>query len=399
VHPTGLHSFNFRSMNTPKISDILGIINKKFPFSLAENWDNTGFQLGSPSGSAQKIMVALDPLPEVIEQAISAQCQLLITHHPLIFSPLRQITATTATGKLLLQATAGRLALISMHTNYDIAAEGLNDILATRIGLHDIQPLRISGHAELVKLVVFVPKEHLSVVRETLFEHAEPLGNYCNCTFSADGNGTFQPLKGAQPAIGEIGKLETVEEQRLELLVRKERLSKAIRTLLSVHPYEEPAFDCYPLLNETIPYGLGRVGRLAEPVSLKHLADRILHKLGCTAVRFVGNPSHTVQKVAVCSGSGASLLQDAVRAGADLLLTGDIKYHDAREAEMLGIALIDAGHFPTERIMVEAVLSFLDTSLAQNNFTAELLAADTETDPFTTVMAQPHEGINTKENQ
>lgn len=386
-------------MNTPKISDILGIINKKFPFSLAENWDNTGFQLGSPSGSAQKIMVALDPLPEVIEQAISAQCQLLITHHPLIFSPLRQITATTATGKLLLQATAGRLALISMHTNYDIAAEGLNDILATRIGLHDIQPLRISGHAELVKLVVFVPKEHLSVVRETLFEHAEPLGNYCNCTFSADGNGTFQPLKGAQPAIGEIGKLETVEEQRLELLVRKERLSKAIRTLLSVHPYEEPAFDCYPLLNETIPYGLGRVGRLAEPVSLKHLADRILHKLGCTAVRFVGNPSHTVQKVAVCSGSGASLLQDAVRAGADLLLTGDIKYHDAREAEMLGIALIDAGHFPTERIMVEAVLSFLDTSLAQNNFTAELLAADTETDPFTTVMAQPHEGINTKENQ
>jgi dinuclear metal center YbgI/SA1388 family protein len=386
-------------MNTPKISDILGIINKKFPFSLAENWDNTGFQLGSPSGPAQKIMVALDPLPEVIEQAISAQCQLLITHHPLIFSPLRQITTTTATGKLLLQAADGQLSLISMHTNYDIAAEGLNDILAKRIGLQNIQPLRISRYEELVKLVVFVPKEHLSVVRDALFQHTEPLGNYRNCTISAAGYRTFQPLKGAQPTIGEIGKLETVEEQRLELLVRKERLSKTIRTLLSVHPYEEPAFDCYPLLNETIPYGLGRIGRLAEPLPLKHLADRIICMLGCTAVRLVGNPSRTVQKVAVCSGSGASLLQEAVRAGADLLLTGDIKYHDAREALMLGITLIDAGHFPTERIMVEAVLSFLETSLAQNNFRAELLAADTETDPFTTVMAQSNEGINMKENQ
>lgn len=386
-------------MNTPKISDILGIINKKFPFTLAENWDNTGFQMGSPSAPAPKIMVALDPLPEVIEQALSAQCQLLITHHPLIFSPLRQITTTTATGKLLLQAAAGQLALISMHTNYDIAAEGLNDILAARIGLHDTQPLKISGHAELVKLVIFVPHDHLTTVRDALFEHAESLGNYCNCSFSAPGNGTFQPLQGAQPFIGEIGKLENVQEQRLELLVRKERLSKAIRTLLSVHPYEEPAFDCYPLLNETAPYGLGRIGKLAEPVSLKNLAEATLQNLGCSALRLVGDPACPVQKIAVCSGSGASLLRDAARAGADLLLTGDIKYHDAREAEMLGIALIDAGHFPTERIMVQAVLSFLATSLAQNNFSAELLAADREFDPFTTVMAQPHEGITTKEKQ
>ena len=386
-------------MNTPKISDILGIINKKFPFSLAEDWDNTGFQLGSPSGSAQKIMVALDPLPEVIEQAISAKCQLLITHHPLIFSPLRQITTTTTTGKLLLQAAAGQLALLSMHTNYDIAAGGLNDLLASRIGLQDIQPLRISGHAELVKLVVFVPHDHLTMVRDALFEHAESLGNYRNCSFSAGGDGTFMPLKDAQPFIGETGKLANVKEQRLEVLVRKERLSKTIRTLLSVHPYEEPVFDCYPLLNETIPYGLGRIGRLVEPVSLKHLADSILRKLDCIALRIVGNPTRIVQKIALCSGSGISLLRDAVRAGADLLLTGDVKYHEAREAEMLGIALIDAGHFSTEKIMVEAVLSFLDTSLAQNNFKAELLAADTEVDPFTTVMAQPDKCINTKENQ
>lgn len=386
-------------MNTPKISDIIGIINKKFPYSLAEDWDNTGFQLGDAAAPADRIMVALDPLPAVIDQALAGNCHLLITHHPLIFSPLRQITTASTTGRLLLKAATGGLALLSMHTNYDIAADGLNDLLAARVGLQNIRPLKITGRDELVKFVVFVPTDHLEPVREALFDYAESLGSYRNCSFSAPGTGTFLPLAGAQPAIGSIGTLETVAEQRLELLVRKDRLPRLIRALRSVHPYEEPAFDSYPLLNDTPAHGLGRIGTLPEPSALAVLAEQVALKLGCPAVRTVGDPTRPIRTIALCSGSGASLLRDAARSGADLLLTGDVKYHDAREAEMLGIALLDAGHFGTERLMIAAVTSFLEHALVRSGFSATVTATASETDPFTTALVPPQTGTITKEKQ
>ena len=380
-----MHSFHLYGMTNPKLSDITGIINKKYPFSLAEEWDNVGLQLGDPATEITRIMVALDPLPQVITSAINSNCNLLITHHPLIFSPLRQITSSTTTGSSILKAAQNNLALLAMHTNYDIAHDGLNDLLAKRIGLEQTRPLKITGRDELIKLVVFVPEEQLATVRAALLPHAESIGNYQDCSFSTAGEGTFLPLSGAQPTIGTIGKLENVAEQRLELLLRRDQLSKAIRTLLAVHPYEEPAFDCYPLLNESIPNGLGRIGSLTEPVKLQDWATGLTHQLECKTVRFVGDPARMIQKIALCSGSGASLLRDAVRAGADLLLTGDVKYHEAREAEAQGIALVDAGHFGTEILMVTAIRDFLNNALHQAGHTIEILTADCEQDPFRTI--------------
>ena len=380
-----MHSFHLYGMTNPKLSDIAGIINKKYPFSLAEEWDNVGLQLGDPTTEIRRIMVALDPLPQVIASAINNNCDLLITHHPLIFSPLRQITSSTSTGSSILKAAQSNLALLAMHTNYDIAQDGLNDLLAKRIALGQTRPLKITGRDELTKLVVFVPQEQLEKVRTALLPHAESIGNYQECSFSAAGEGTFLPLAGAQPAIGTIGKRKKVEEQRLELLVRRELLPKAIRVLLSVHPYEEPAFDCYPLLNEAPPKGLGRIGSLTEPVRLADWASNLAERLKCSSVRFVGDPATMIQKIALCSGSGASLLRDAVRAGADLLLTGDIKYHEAREAEAQGIALVDAGHFGTEILMVAAIRDFLGNSLNNAGYAAEILTADCEQDPFITI--------------
>ncbi len=330
-------------------------------------------------------MVALDPLPQVIALALEQQCQLLVTHHPLIFSPLRQITTSTGVGASLLQAARGGLALLAMHTNYDAAKDGLNDLLASRIGLEQTRPLRVTSRDELVKLVVFVPTEQFASVRTALLPHAESIGNYRDCSFSAAGEGTFLPLAGAQPAIGTVGRLETVAEQRLELLVQRNLLPKAIRTLLTVHPYEEPAFDCYPLLNETAPQGLGRIGSLPEPVALADWAATAARQLECGTIRFVGEPSRLIRKIALCSGSGASLLRDAVRAGADVLLTGDIKYHDAREAEAQGLALVDAGHFGTEIIMTESIRDFLDHAVTQAGQTVEVMCAKIEQDPFKTI--------------
>ena len=382
-----MHSFHLYDMTKPKISDILGIINKKYPFALAEEWDNVGLQLGDPATTVTRIMVALDPLPHVIAAALDQNCNLLITHHPLIFSPLRQITTSTSTGHSLLQAAQGGLALLAMHTNYDAASEGLNDLLAAKVGLQETRPLKVSRRDELAKLVVFVPEEQLAMVRAALLPHAESIGNYQDCSFTTGGEGTFLPLEGAQPAIGAIGKQEKVKEQRLELLLRRDQLSKAIRTLLTVHPYEEPAFDCYPLLNEAPPQGLGRVGTLSKPVPLSSLANSIGQQLECEAIRFVGAPERLIKKIALCSGSGASLLKDAVRAGADLLLTGDIKYHEAREAEAQGLALIDAGHFGTEILMVKAVRDVLESALSTSGHSVEIFCADCEQDPFKTIIS------------
>jgi len=370
-------------MRIPKTSDILGIINKIAPASLAEAWDNPGLQVGDPGADVKRIMVALDPTPDVISSAISSSCQLLVTHHPLIFKPLKSVSAVTPQGRSIHNAIKAGLSVVSMHTNYDIATGGLNDLLAQRIGLPACTPLQISTTRELVKLVVFVPATHLENVRSALFPHLPAQGNYRNCSFAAGGEGTFLPLEGAQPFIGTVGKQQRVSEERLELLVERQNLPRALKALLASHPYEEPAYDLYPLLNEGEKLGLGRVGRLSNPLSLGEYAERIRTVLSAPGLRYVGEPSAIVSKIALCSGSGASLLRDAARAGADVLVTGDIKYHDARDAQDLGIALIDAGHFKSEIIMVEEITGRLSRALEEIGFQGCLvLPCCMESDPF-----------------
>lgn len=370
-------------MKTPKTSDIAGIINKIAPVSLAEAWDNPGLQIGDPSAEAVRIMVALDPTPAVIDSALAASCQLLVTHHPLIFKPLKSISAATPQGALIQRAIKGGLSIISLHTNYDIADGGLNDLLARKIGLSGCAPLKVTTARELVKLVAFVPVAQLDQVRNALFPFVAQLGAYRDCSFAAGGTGTFTPLEGAKPFTGTVGKLAAVSEERLELLLERVDLSRAVKALLAAHPYEEPAFDIYPLLNEGIRLGLGRVGRLAEAVKLSEYVEQLRGALAAPALRYVGDPAARVSKVALCSGSGASLLHDAVRAGADVLVTGDLKYHEARDAEDLGLAVIDAGHFATEIIMVQEIVERLDRALGMAGYTDfRVEACRTESDPF-----------------
>jgi dinuclear metal center YbgI/SA1388 family protein len=355
-------------MKTPKLSDILGIINKMSPADLAESWDNPGLQVGEPTAEVSRIMVALDATPVVIDSALQAGCQLLVTHHPLIFKPLKAISTAGTPGRSIHAAIRGGLAIISMHTNYDIAEGGLNDVLSERLGLTDCAPLQVSAARELAKLVVFVPEEHLERMRAALFPHAESLGAYRDCSFSAAGEGTFTPLDGATPFIGTIGALEKVREFRLEVLLERARLPQALKSLNSAHPYEEPAYDIYPLHNRGKESGLGRIGSLPAATTLAEYAARA---------------ASTVKKVALCSGSGASVMRSAARAGADVLVTGDVKYHEARDAQDLGIALIDAGHFHTEIIMAAAVRTRLLQMLPEAGFEGcRVIACNVETDPF-----------------
>lgn len=383
VHTDRLHSFCLCLMKIAKLSDILGIINKIAPANLAESWDNVGLQVGDPTAVVSNIMVALDATPNVVEEAITSGCQLLVTHHPLIFKPQKSISTVTAQGKLIHAAIRDGLAIVSMHTNYDIAANGLNDVLAERLELGDCSVLHVTSGQELAKLVVFVPESHLEQVRSTLFPHAESLGAYRDCSFSAPGEGTFTPLEGATPHIGSVGTFEKVREYRLELLVDRNRLPQTLKSLMAVHPYEEPAFDIYPLHNKGTEQGLGRIGYLAETTTLATYASRVAAQLGAPGTRFVGDPAMAIRKVALCSGGGASVMRTAARAGAQVLVTGDVKYHEARDAEDLGIALIDAGHFPTEIIMAAAVRMRLQQNLSDAGFDGcRVMASHTEKDPF-----------------
>ena len=370
-------------MKIPKVADIVGIINKIAPAELAEAWDNPGLQIGDPVAEVTRVMVALDPTPDVIDAAITASCQLLVTHHPLIFKPLKSVSAANPLGASIQAAIKGGVSIVTLHTNYDIADGGLNDVLAGKIGLSDSVPLRITSSAELVKLVVFVPVDHLEQLRSALFPFAATQGNYRDCSFAAGGTGTFTPLEGAEPYSGTVGVLSRVPEERLELLIPAPLVSRAVKALLAAHPYEEPAFDLYPLLNKGAKLGLGRVGRLPEQLTLAEYAERLKNILSAPSLRYVGDPNAMISKVALCSGSGASLLRDAVRVGADVLVTGDVKYHEARDAEECGLALIDAGHFPTEIIMVHEMAERLGRAFAAAEYTECVVEeCRAEADPF-----------------
>ena len=370
-------------MNIPKTADIVGIINKIAPMTLAEAWDNPGLQIGDPAAEVTRVMVALDPTPDVIDSALKASCQLLVTHHPLIFKPLKSISTATPHGSLIHKAIRGGLSIVSMHTNYDIASGGLNDLLAGKIGLSSCVPLKITTACELVKLVVFVPVARHEQLRTALFPFAATQGKYRDCSFAADGIGTFTPLDGAEPFTGTVGVLAAVHEERLELLIERAQLPRTVKALLAAHPYEEPAFDIYPLLNEGEKLGLGRIGRLPEPATLAEYVGRLRKVLSAPALRYVGDPAAMISKVALCSGSGASLLRDAARSGADVLVTGDVKYHDARDAEELGLAVIDAGHFSTEIIMVHEITERLGRALVTAGYKdCQVESCRTETDPF-----------------
>jgi dinuclear metal center YbgI/SA1388 family protein len=369
-------------MITPRVSDILGITNKIAPTGFAESWDNVGLQLGDPVRPVSRMMVALDPGAPAVEAAVQAGCNLLVTHHPFIFTPLKKIATTDETGRLAIFALKNDLSIISMHTNYDIALGGVNDQLAALLGLKETVPLRVTGADELVKVSVFVPHGFEEKLLDALSPYLAPLGNYRDCSFQGDGVGRFRALEGARPFVGAVGELHREPESRLEFLLPKERLTPAVTALKGAHPYEEPAFDIYPVLNRGESRGLGRIGALAEPVTAGEYAQTVKGALGAAGVRLVGEPGRRVKKVALCGGSGASLLHEAARKGADLLVTGDVKYHEAREAEALRIALIDAGHFATEVPMVKGLAAALRSLLEAKRLEAEVIEYQGERDPF-----------------
>jgi len=366
-----------------KVSDIIHLMNEIAPQNLAENWDNSGLQIGDKNWPVKSIMVALDPLPDIVAEACRKKINFLITHHPLIFKPLSRIDFSTPVGSTIQLSVQNRLALFAAHTNLDSASGGINDIISEKLGLKALSVLSKPEQLEKYKLVFYVPADHEKNLLEILFQtRAGVIGEYTCCSFRNQGTGTFKPGSTAKPFSGSIGVLSHADEVRIETIVNGQDLDAVVSLLKKHHPYETMAYDIYPLIPEKGKQGLGRVGFLPARLRLDQFSDQVRKALNLTSVRVVGDPGLMVEKVAVCSGSGSSLLGDFFASGAQVFISGDIRYHDARASEEAGAGIIDVGHFGSEHLVVNVLIQKLRDAILAKGMDVSIEACNLEKDPF-----------------
>lgn len=337
-----------------RVAQIIAAVERIAPPSLAEDWDNCGLQVGDPGAEAGRVLVALTPLPEVFEEAEEEGADFLLFHHPLIFDPLNAVDTASYPGDLLARSIRNGLNVYAAHTSYDAAPGGVSVALAEALGLGG--PLRvISPRGALRKLVVFVPEEDVDAVAGALARAgAGEIGGYTECTFRTRGTGTFCAGEGTNPYLGERGRLERVDEVRLETVVPAHLAARAVKTATAAHPYEEVALDVYPVEGNPEGCGYGRVGTLPGSLRAEGLRERVSSALGFPA-RLAAEPGGRIERVAVLGGSGGSFIPEVAATGAHAYVTGDIDYHDALLAESLGLTVIDAGHASTELPSLESL--------------------------------------------
>jgi dinuclear metal center YbgI/SA1388 family protein len=367
------------------VKQIIQIIEEIAPKALALPGDPVGLQCGELDRTVNRLMVSLDATLETVAQAAEFKADLLVTHHPLLFEPLTHENILGPTGRTLARAIRGDLAIYSAHTNLDASPNGINASLASLLDLSERKFLQSAG-PDPFKVVVFVPGEKLEPVRAAAFQAGAGLiGDYSGCSFVVDGVGTFRPEKGAAPVTGKIGYDEKVQEVRIEISVRSEVLGAVLDEIRKAHPYEEPAIDVYPTAFSTPGAGFGITGELPQRSTVGQVAARVGSGLKAGPLRLVGKKGAKIKNVAVCAGSGAALLDAAVAAGAELYITGDVKYHDARKAEDVGIHVLDVGHFAPERYGLLGFGKLLGKKLAEQGLNDQLSHAK-ESDPFTAVL-------------
>lgn len=334
------------------------------PKKLAESWDNVGLLVGREDMEVHKVMVALDATEAVIDQCVAQKVDLLITHHPIIFSGLKQVNYQDVTGRKLMKLIANRIACYCLHTNFDVAVMAKEG--ARKLGISNPRVLQTTFQETFYKLVVYVPVSHVDAIRNAFQkEDAGHIGNYSGCSFGAQGIGTFKPLEGTNPYIGTTNQMSYADEVRLETIVRPEKLAATIQAMLRVHPYEEVAYDVFKLENKGEEQGVGCFGYLSRDMLLEELVRVVKETFKIPAVKVSGNLSKRVASVAISPGSGKSLIKHALKAKVDVLITGDIDHHDAIDALEEGLMIIDAGHFGTEYQFVDIIRGYLYEYLYQ----------------------------------
>lgn len=366
----------------PRVADLIAFLERFAPPDLAEEWDNVGLLVGDRDQTVSKVVTCLTLTPDVAREAIEQRASLVVTHHPVLFRAVKRLTADDAQGRMLLELIAAHVAVYSPHTGYDSAERGINRQIAQSLGLTDVEPLRpVSGPANC-KIVCFVPRDNLAAVQEAIWSAgAGVIGEYSQCSFILDGTGSFRGSEAANPTIGQAGRLEHVAEVRLEVICPERLVPEAIRQLRSAHPYEEPAYDVYPLKSEPSQRGAGCMGLLSSPggsgLPLRDFVALVKEQLRLPHVQFVGDGARAVSRVGICCGSGGELLPAAIAQRCDAFLTGEARFHSCLEARAAEIALVLAGHYATERPAMESLADILAAEFPD----VTVRASQVESDP------------------
>jgi len=335
-----------------KVKNILNNLNTIAPFFLQEGYDNSGIQFADLEAPIKIILLCLDVTQEILDEAMKNKVNLIISHHPLLFSSLKQITKQK--NPLLYQVISRQINLIAMHTNYDLAEGGLNDYVVNLLGIKKIAPLQRSVE-KVFKFAVYVPVKYANKVSRALFDAgAGKIGNYTETSFNIAGQGTFKPMEGTNPFIGKIGEKETVSEIKIETVIPERNLESVIQAMKNAHPYEEPAYDIYEILNKPS-YGIGLRGKIEKKLPLKEFSLWLKEKLQAKYVRLIQSNDRKIKKVALCTGAGSSFIENVSNLDIDLYITGDITHHHALRAKELKLNILEIEHFDTEKFFVEAI--------------------------------------------
>jgi dinuclear metal center YbgI/SA1388 family protein len=335
-----------------KIREVVQYLEQNAPLSYQESYDNSGFIVGNPNQEITGVLLTLDCIESIIEEAISKKCNLIVAHHPIIFGGLKKLIGKNYVERTVIKAIKNDIAIYAIHTNLDNVINGVNAKIAQKIGLIHTQILAPKRNL-LKKLTTFVPVNDAEKVLQALSDAgAGNIGNYSNCSFTLLGEGTFQPNEKASPHIGEAGKLEKVQEMRIEVILPAHLENQVLNAMRKAHPYEEVAYYLHLLENENQEVGSGMIGNLSEPISEQEFLKHLKKQMQLTCIRHTQLLGKKVKKVAVCGGAGGFLLRHAIASGADFFITSDYKYHEFFDADGQ-IVIADIGHYESEQFTKE----------------------------------------------
>lgn len=385
-------------VTTPNLADVVSVLDAAYDPRTAEDWDAVGTAVGDPTAPVAKVLLAVDPVRAVVDEAVTWGADLLLTHHPLLLRGVHSVAATTPKGRVVHGLVRSGVALHTCHTNADSAVGGVSESLARTLGLRDLRPLAPDPVEPMDKIAVFVPHDSLDRLTQALVAAgAGAIGNYAECRWVSTGTGSFRPLAGASPAVGQVGELEHVPESRLEMVLHRRLRPRVLAALLDAHPYETPAYDLLELADApSSDRGSGRVGTV-EPTTVAALAAHVAGVLPrhASVVRVAGDPHRAVRTVAVCGGSGDFLLDTARAAGVDAYVTSDLRHHPVSELrehaydDPATTAVLDVPHWAAEWTWLPVAAQRLTQELAARGATVETRVSEIVTDPWTMHVAAP----------
>jgi dinuclear metal center YbgI/SA1388 family protein len=359
-----------------KIKELINYLEEICPLNYQESYDNCGLLSGDKEIEITGALLCLDSTEEVLKEAVKLKCNLVIAHHPILFSGIKKITGKTYSERAIIYAIKHDLCIYAMHTNLDNIKLGVNNKIAQKIGLTNLSILSPKNDL-LRKLVTFCPTHKADEVRTALFTSgAGKIGDYDECSFNAPGTGTFKAGKNTNPYVGTKGKRHYEKEERIEVLYPAHIGNKLIQALIKAHPYEAAAYDIYPLQVPHPQVGSGMIGELEKPLNEKDFLSLLKKNMKLSSIRYTPFTGKKVKKVAICGGSGSFLLPEAIHSGADAFVTADFKYHQFFDAEGK-IVIADIGHYESEQFTPEIVLDILKEKFT----TFAALISKTNTNP------------------